>query len=446
MKYFSTISFVVVFGLSANSAWADQGLKEHLRSARELDPQYMVAKAARDAAEEGLAYAKSAFGPKITFAATAFRTDRLEQTRTFTGETINNPNTINSQNAQLQARQSIYRQRDWATKDQAVVQLESAEHLFAFADQDLAARLADAWIAVIAARDLVALYEATLAAAAEIRNESEKRLKAGEETTQDRDQSRARFEQASAQLQDSKAKLEIAEIGLRDIAGPKANVPVGSSLRNLAKLDYTKLTDHELIAAIEQKNLEVLAARFQEDAARLERDKAQSDRMPTLDAFATMTKGQNDQIFNIRDENRVGVQLSVPIYTAGALSSLIAQADANYRKAQAQTRGTLLRARSEGLSAYASLGPLYSKVLAGDRLVEAALSSQRAYQMGLKAGMNSRADLARSTQELISAQRQQIDNRREYLVAWLKFQRSISALTEPQLEVLQKSLASVGKR
>ena len=436
----------ILLGGFALPLWAEEGLFQQLNQAKEIDPQYLAVRASREAALQGVDVARSAFGPKVTFSASAFRVDRIEQSRNFLGETVNNANSINSQNVQIQARQSIYRQRDWAARDQAMIQLEGAEALVDFAGQDLTARLIDSWIAVIAARDLVSLYQATLRAAGEIRSESESRFKAGEETVQDLELARARFEQAFAQLEDSKARLEIAEIGLRDLAGPKARVPDRFTLRGLTRLDQAQYTEQQLVAEIEQKNLEVISARFQEDAARLEVEKARSDRLPTVDAFAAVTKGQNDQIFNIRDENRIGLQLSVPIYTHGSLGATIAQADANYRKAQAQTRGALLRARTDGLSAHASLAPLMAKVMASDRAFAAGLSLQRATQLGVKAGVNTRADLARATQELVATQRQQIENRREYVSVWLKLQRSLSALTEPQMQTLLSGLASGSAR
>lgn len=440
-RLFSPAIAVLIAHLAVwGQARADQGLIGSFQRAKELDPQYLLAQSSRDAAQEGLAYAESAFGPKVTFSASAFRTDRLEQSRTFTGSTVENNNTINAQNAQIQARQSIYRQRDWATKDQAIAQLESAQHLFLYANQDLAARLTEAWVGVVAARDLVGMYQLALSAAGDIRSEMEKRYKAGDASVQDRDQARAKFEQAKAQLDDVKARLEIADIGLRDIAGPDAAVPAAHSLKGLLPLTTAQYSEAGLAAEIEQKNLEVLAARFQEDAARYEREKAKADRTPTLDAFATMSKGQNDQIFSIKDENRVGLQMSMPIYTSGALSSLIAQAEANFRKAQAQTKVTLLKARAEGLSAFANLAPLYTRVMASDQLVSAALSLQKAEQLGLKAGVNSRADVAQANQELVAAQRQQIESRRDYVITWVRLQRAVSLLSEQQLELLQANL------
>jgi outer membrane protein TolC len=61
--------------------------------------------------------------------------------------------------------------------------------------------------------------------------------------------------------------------------------------------------------------------------------------------------------------------------------------------------------------------------------------------MGVKAGVNTRADLARATQELVAVQRQQIENRRDYVTAWLKLQRALSALTELQMEILLAGLS-----
>ena len=244
---FRQVFFGVVLLASVNlPAWAEDSLLLHLSRAKEIDPQYLAARASREAALEGVGVARSAFGPKVTFSASAFRVDRIEQSRNFLGETVNNANSINTQNVQIQARQSIYRQRDWAARDQAVIQLDGAEVLFDFAGQELKARLIDAWIAVIAARDLVSLYQATLRAVSDIRSESESRFKAGEEALQDLEQARARFEQASAQLEDSKARLEIAEIGLRDLVGPQARVPERFTLRGIARLTQAGYTDQQL--------------------------------------------------------------------------------------------------------------------------------------------------------------------------------------------------------
>ncbi len=415
-------------------------LTDQFLAARQFDPQYLGAFAARDAAEQGLAYAESAFGPKVSLSGSAFRTNRVEESTNFLGRRTETNREFNSTNAQIQARQPIYRPRDSVARDQSMAQLESAQSVLQFAEQDLAFRLVGRWIELVAAQETVDLLTSALQASIEVTTEAERRLKAGETSIQEVDLLRARMMQAEAQLIDAKAQQEIAARALKDIAGPRARVPQNLSVKGLNQLPHRLYLEDELISLLEEKNFEIQAARFLEESALLERDKAKSDRKPTLDAYVSASKGENDSVSSVKDENRIGLQLSMPLFTSGALSAVIAQAEANYRKAQAQTKATSLRIRSEALSANVNLASLVTRIAAADRSAKAAELALTAYQKGLKAGVNSRAEVAQAMQDLSSAQRQQILVRKDYGVAWLKLNQLLSGFDEPMLIEIQAKL------
>jgi len=417
------------------------GLLDHFSAARKYDPQYLAAFAARDAAEQGLIVADAAFGPKITLSGSSFVTNRVEESTNFFGQKRESNREFSSHLAQIQARQSIYRSRDHKASLQAMAQLESAQSILQYAEQDLAYRLLTRWVEVLAAREQVVFATEALTAATEYLKETERRQKGGESTIQELDLAKARVMQTEAQVSETKAQLEVVEIALTDIVGPGARVPDGLSMKGLNTLKHARFADQALIDLIEEQNFEVIAARFQEEAARLEREKASADKRPTLDAYVSVSKGENDSVSSVKDENRVGLQFSMPLYMSGAIDASIAQADANYRKAQAQARATLLRVRSEALAANSSLLALGARVFAADRAAQAAALVLQAQQRGLKAGVNSRAEVAQSKQELISAQRQQVSTRRDYVTNWLKLQQAVSNFNDPMLSSIEATMS-----
>lgn len=417
------------------------GILEHFYAARKYDPQYLAAFAARDAAEQGLALADAAFGPKVSLSGSSFRTNRVEESTNFFGQKQEKGREFSSHLAQIQARQSIYRSRDHKTSLQAIAQAESAQSVLQYAEQDLAYRLLNRWVEVLAAREQVIFATEALTAANEYLKETERRQKSGESTIQELDLAKARAMQSDAQIAEARAQLEVAEILLADIAGPGARVPNALSIKGLNTLKHSRFSDQALMDLIEEQNFEVIAARFQEEAARLEREKASADRKPTLDAYVTVSKGENDSVSSVKDESRIGLQFSMPLYMSGAIDAAVAQADANYRKAQAQARATLLRVRSEALAANNSLLALGSRVVAADRSAQAAALVLQAQERGLRAGINSRAEVAQSRQELISAQRQQVAARRDYFTNWLKLQQTISSFNDPMLASIEAAMS-----
>ena len=420
-------------------------IREQLLLARDFDPQYASTVASRSAAEQGLIGARAGLGPRVTLSAGAFRSDRKEETGS-SPNTVEVESRINSHITQVQARQPIYRKRSMVEVEQAQVEFEAARDLVLAAEQDLKSRLLAAWLEVLAARDQIEVQAKAVSASLESFLEVGRRKNSGESTVQDVDIAEARLMQSQALLEDAQAKLEIANRSLQAIAGPKARVPEGALLRGLSQFLAPLRAADEVIDLIAKANFEVRGLRFQEDSARFEREKAKSDRYPTVEAYALASRGDNDAVSTIKDEQRIGFQVTVPLYTSGGIDAAVAEADANYRKAQAKTRTFTLQVEADALSANTRLQPLMRRVSATERSVEAAGLMVRAMEMGIRAGLNSRAEAAAAIQELAAAQRQLVQLRLEYLSAWLTVEKSVSALNVERLEqferfVVEKSAA-----
>jgi outer membrane protein TolC len=244
--------------------------------------------------------------------------------------------------------------------------------------------------------------------------------------------------QSQAMLVEAKATLDISNQEFRHIAGPKAFVPDGVSIADVKAIQKAVISESQLSDAIDKQNPEIRSARYQEDAARFERDKAKADYFPTLEAYVSASRGDNDTNTSIKDEQRIGLQLSMPLYTHGAISSAVAQADANFRRAQAQTQSAVLRIRLEAISAQSLVRVLETRMVSADRSAEAARLSLRAAQQGVKAGVSSRSEVAQALQDFLGAQRQRVTVRKDYMVAWLRLQKALAELEESKMPAYEQ--------
>lgn len=418
-------------------------IRDHYEKARVFDPTYISALAAREAAEQATAAARAMLGPKVSLALSAFKNDRIEESRNFLGQSVDTARHFNTQNAVVQARQPLYRKRDALGVDQAQAQQSSAESTVLFAEQDLQTRLVNAWVEVLAARTLVSTYSDAYLATQEYLGELERRHKGGEATVQDLEQARAKVVQAEALLEDARARMAVADQALALIAGPDTKVPAGAVMGLFYALPVSLKSEVEVVDLVERSNYEIASARFLEEAAMFEREKARSDRLPTVDAIASATKGQNDSFNYIKDEQRYGVQLNVPLYTHGTIEATVAQAEANYRKFKAQTQATAFRVRNEAVAAFNNLRALEARIKAADRVAEAATMILKAQQMGLRAGVSSRGEVAQAMTDLLAAQRDRVTIRKDYAVAWLRLQAAVGSLNFDLLESLQTQLIAL---
>jgi protease secretion system outer membrane protein len=160
------------------------------------------------------------------------------------------------------------------------------------------------------------------------------------------------------------------------------------------------------------------SARFNEEAARLEREKRDAEHSPVVDLYASLSKGENDTASYIKDEQKVGLQISVPLYTSGGITASVAQAEAEMRKAQALGMATASRLRSQASSAYARLQASVVKLAAAKSQIQAAELHAEATHRGLLAGTSTTGDLARAEAELLIARQKRLAEMLEFSQAW----------------------------
>jgi outer membrane protein TolC len=416
-------------------------LRDHIARAKVYDPQYRFAIESAGAQEKGVQYAESLLRPKISLNATSSQADRTELSTNFFGTRTEQNNRINSSILTIQARQSLYKPRDVVGVRQAESQRQLAVTNVKIAHQDLLQRLVTAWIEVFYTQDLRDVALESLQAAKEILSEAEKRYSSGDFTIQEVKVSQSRVATAEALVHESDQLGRIAQEAVKRIVGPEAAFP--KNLKTTLRLSSSKPRLESLessMQAVISKNFDIAAASEKVEIRRYEREKVSKEYRPVIEAFASASRGQNDTVSFIKDENRFGVQLTVPIYTFGTISSAIAQADALYRAELALLRDIELRSSFEVAKAHSEIASLERRIEALDAEQQALTISLSAQLKGLVAGVNSRAEVSRTAQERANVSRQGLLTRKQLLLIWIESLTLEAGLDEARVESIIRRL------
>jgi outer membrane protein/protease secretion system outer membrane protein len=146
--------------------------------------------------------------------------------------------------------------------------------------------------------------------------------------------------------------------------------------------------------------------RAQVEASRREIDKARSGHLPTLDAIAQWSISQNDTVTqtNSRFDNKtIGVQLNVPIYSGGFVSSQVRQAVADLERAQealeADRRDLAMRVEKE----FRGITEGVLRVRALEQAVRSAETSVVSSRRSFEGGARTVVDVLNAEQQRVSA-------------------------------------------
>lgn len=341
-------------GLTAAGAVAAMDLREALDAALQSDMRLVTSRASTRAAEEKLPQARSQLRPSVGLSVSENR-NLLTTTRPdVLGNPVSTLDRYVSDNAALTLRQAVFRLQTMHSVTQAEQQVEDARQTNEVEVQAAASRVAGAYLDAMLARDHLLLLDAQKTAAQAHLDGARKALAGGTGTRTDVDQAQARLDIILAQEIEARQNVHYTRKAIEMFAG--------RDVGTLSTLDPSRMPSKpdwlsDLDTVIEQatrRSPEVLALRARAESARLEMEKASAGHYPTLDFVAQVTRSKSDNINSISSSyfNRtIGLQLNVPIYSGGYLSSVERQALAQYEAAQAQLEGTVrdvsLRAHKE---------------------------------------------------------------------------------------------------
>jgi outer membrane protein len=424
---------------------AAEDLLQVYRDAQKYDAVYSAARNNLVAGREKLPQGRALVLPTLNLTGNANR-QRIESDS-------KNPSLVPSFNRypntfgyQLTFTQPILRLQNWNQYDQAEFQVKQAEATFGQAAQDLMLRVAQAYFDVLAAQDSLGLVRAQKAAISEQLAQAKRNFEVGTATITDTHEAQARSDLSAAQEIAALNDLENKRAALRLLTGKEY-----SALRPLPpdiKLPPPNPNDEQTwVELAERQSYPVQVQEAGTAIARLEAKRSSNAHLPTLDFVAS--HGQTDQSQGVTlttlvgatvTQTLIGLQLAMPLYAGGGLSSREREAAALSLK----SRDDLDNARrSAALTTRQSYLAVINGIAQVGALEQARISSQSALdsnKLGYEVGVRINIDVLNAQQQLYSTERDLSVARYNTITNHLRLKAAAGSLVEPDLEEVNRAL------
>ncbi len=436
-------SVVVVIACLLPLAADAQDLQQVYRDAKSYDAQYASARYALQAGLEKLPQGRALVLPSLNLSASAAGT-RLESDSRDTAVLPSFTRDFRALGYTLTLTQPVFRPQNSLQYDQAGFQVKQAEAVFAQAAQDLVLRVAQAYFDVLAAQDTLALVRAQKAAISEQLAQAKRNFEVGTATITDTHEAQARFDLAVAQEIAAQNDLDSRNRALQQLAGKEyASL---KPLRADVKLSPPNPTSMQSWVEIaEQSSYAVQIQDAVTNIADLEAKRNRAGHLPTLDVV--VTHGQNLQtasslsaVGGDTTTSVLSLQLALPLYQGGAISSREREAAANYEKAKQDLenarRGSVLATRQSYLAVMNGIAQVAA-------LEQALVSSQSALdsnKLGYEVGVRINIDVLNAQQQLFSTRRDLAVARYNTITNHLRLKSAAGSLREEDLEEINRAL------
>lgn len=412
----------LVMALALPAAAID--LESAYRAASENDAAIRASRAAADASRERLPQARAQRLPNVSLNAARTHNDLTSNTQNALGRPVVNRSQYMSGSETLVVRQPLYRPFLNSLVNQAQAQVEEADASLERDEQSLVTRVAEAYFDALLAHDQLSLIAAQKATYSTQLDAARKLFAGGAGVRTDVDEAQARLDLTMAQELEAQQNVEFTR--------HRIGVLTGQPVESLALLDVSRFAPVSPVPAsleawierAEQSSPEMAALRAQLEAARLEVEKTQAGHRPTLDLVAQWSRTNSDSVTSVNsryDNKTVGLQLSVPLYAGGYVSSTVRQAVA----AEVRAREALEATRRDlGVRVHREFRGMTEGVLRIAALEQAVRSAEQAVISNRKSFPASRTtlDILNAEQQKTLATRDLAQARYVYMLSRLRLE------------------------
>ncbi len=406
-------------------------LMEVFRLALERDPVYAASGYARTADQEKLPQARAKLLPYISADAGA-QVDNSRRTRT-----LSDSQTTRRAAWSLTLVQPLFDLPAWNSLERADYQVAQADIAHRIAYQDLLLRTAQAYFDVLAVQDSLRALMSEKAAIEYQLRAAQQGFELGATTIADAHEAQARLDLVVANEVNLRNELQMAEDALARIIAERPgrlaelarDVPLPAPQPN-------RLEDWAEQAA--QASLVVANAELQTRIAQKEIEIARGQHSPTVDLVARTGSASDYGMDGYRAgprslDSTVGVQLSIPLFTGGEISSRVREQTSRLQYARSMledARRATLQATQRYFKGVVSGLSQVAALEAAERSSRAALEANRT---GYEIGVRINIDVLNAEQQLYVTQRALARARYDTLMNGLHLKAAAGILQEEDL-------------
>ena len=375
--------------LSCSTAVLSMDLLKAYETAKLQDATILAARATAQAGRENLPQALAQLLPNISASVGYNQNNLTSTTPNFLGVEQTTKTDYPSQSQTLTLRQPLYRPFLKAQYQQAGARVDDANAVLNQEEQSLVVRVVGAYFEAMLTHEQLNLVLAQRKAYTTQLDVARKSFAGGSGTRTDIDAAQAQLDLNAAEEIEARQNMVYTLRQLELLVGQ----PIDQlSTLNISKLQLLSPQPNNLldwITRAEQNSPQIKSLKALVEVARLEVNKNQSGHYPTLDAVAQLSRSQSETVTNTQNRYNnasVGLQLTVPLFAGGAVTSSVRQALAARDRAEqlleAGRRDLGLRVHKEFRSLTENIpkiSALEQALISADQLV---LSSSKSFQAG----------------------------------------------------------------
>jgi outer membrane protein len=423
-----------------------EDLMQVYRDAQRYDAVYAAARQTLAAGRERLPQGRALLLPTLNLSANAqaARVESDSRDPRVTPSFNRDPRTLGYT---VTFAQPLYRPQNYLQYRQSELQVAQAEATFAQAGQDLIIRTAQAYFDVLAALDTLEVVRAQKAATGEQLAAAKRNFEVGTATITDTHEAQSRFDLIGAQeiaaLNDLQSKHQALQLitgkGYKELKGLRPEVklapPNPENMESWVELS-------------EKQGYPVQIADAGAQIAALEARRASAGHLPTLDAVATYGQvGQSASSTSATSATgadittaTIGLQLAVPLYQGGSISSREREAAALSLKSKDDLENARRTAEVSTRQNYLLVINGISAIAALEQAMISSQSSLDSNKLGYEVGVRINIDVLNAQQQLYSTRRDLAVARYNTIVNQLKLKSLASSLREEDLEEVNRVL------
>lgn len=393
------------------------------------------------AAQEIIEQGKALYRPTVNFNAEA---NTLKSSFHYLSTSSTDRSQFENYRYGVDARQPIFRQQNLIQIDQATTQVSIADKQLNVAQQALMLRTTQAYFDVLMAQDRIDLIVAQKTAIAGQLAQAQANFDLGSATITDANEAQARYDLALAQEIAALNELVIAKHAVQAITGQLPQRLANVKLQLKANEMGLSMATWQELAMLNNLNIQI-----QQDTAKLaeqEIARNQAGHLPTLDAVASYTNSYaNGTISRFGAGNElqigsIGLQLQIPLYEGGAVSSRVRQAQLNKQRALDDLTAVRRQTELDTQRAYLNLSSSIAQLRAFDQAVISSQSQLDATQLGYQVGVRTSVDVLNAQQQFFSAKRDVAQARYNYLINIIRLKAAAGVLAAADLVDINQQL------
>ena len=402
-----------------------ENLLDIYNEALENDPTFKAAEYSYLADKEIVVQGRAALLPSITLSGSTnwneyYQDDVLQQE-------------YNSFSKSARVSQPLFRLDTWFNFKRSKSLTNAAEAEFAYEQQNLILRTAELYFGVLRAIDNLNAAISEEKAIKKQLDQAQQRYEVGLSAITGVQEAQLAYDLSKAARINNEGNLFSAREALNALIGREifSLDELGEDLQISSPFPNSK---EDWVNLALKNNYQIKASYLRKDAAKSNARSAASNHLPKIDIVGSGSDSETNQFnyegFSINGQGipvpavtgrrNYAIQLSVPIFQGGAVSSRRKQAYSQYNQADENTLFTERRIIQEVRSQFSNVNTLVANVNAQKQAVISATSALEATQVGYKVGTRNVVDLLQAEKNLYSAEKNLANAKYDYILANLR--------------------------